>query len=408
MAVLIECPKCRMKQKAANKRCTKCDANIENAKKTGKAKYWVHFRVAGKQKVEFVSKRDPETKQVIPGTYEDAKLLDGERNTQRQKTPEIFEKKQEYTFKELAAWYLGLLPVQKLAYYGTLQVYLKKFNSEFGDMIVDRIKPADLQNLQAKRKDEGLADSTVDQEIAAAKVMVNRAFDNDKISGDAIRAFKKVKKLLKRNSNARDKILSPEEFQRLMDNAPRHTKQILVTAFYTGMRRGEILKLTWDKVDLHDKVIKLEAADTKDKEARAIPISDELLRVLKAIPRPIHDLDKKLVFAYRRMNRRGKSEADPLTDIRSGLEDACEKAGIPYGRFVKGGFIFHDLRHTFNTHMRKAGVAESVIMEITGHSTREMFDRYNTVDADDKAEAIRKFQGFVNGSQKPKENGQAG
>jgi hypothetical protein len=51
-------------------------------------------------------------------------------------------------------------------------------------MLVDRIKPADLQNLQAKRKDEGLADSAVDQETAAAKVMVNRAFDNDLISDE--------------------------------------------------------------------------------------------------------------------------------------------------------------------------------------------------------------------------------
>ena len=37
----------------------------------------------------------------------------------------------------------------------------------------------------------------------------------------------------------------------------------------------------------------------------------------------------------------------------------------------------------FNTYMRKAGVAESVIMQITGHSTREMFDRYNRIDEED-------------------------
>jgi hypothetical protein len=72
--------------------------------------------VAGKQKVELVVKRDPESKQTIPGTYEDAKLLDGERNTQWQKTTEIFEKKQEYTFNKLSEWYLGLLQVKKLAY----------------------------------------------------------------------------------------------------------------------------------------------------------------------------------------------------------------------------------------------------------------------------------------------------
>ena len=81
--------------------------------------------------------------------------------------------------------------------------------------------------------------------------------------------------------------------------------------------------------------------------------------------------------------------------IRKGLKDACKKAGIKYGRFVKGGFIFHDLRHTFNTNMRKAGIAESVIMKITGHSTREMFDRYNTVDEDDTRKAVKKLEGFL-------------
>jgi len=46
--------------------------------------------------------------------------------------------------------------------------------------------------------------------------------------------------------------------------------------------------------------------------------------------------------------------------------------------------------------MRKAGVAESVVMEITGHSTREMFDRYNTIDADDARDALEKFSGYLN------------
>lgn len=94
---------------------------------------------------------------------------------------------------------------------------------------------------------------------------------------------------------------------------------------------------------------------------------------------------RTIVFLY---------NGSPVSDIRAGLREACKKAGIKYGRFVKNGFVFHDLRHTFNTNMRKAGVAESVIMNITGHSTREMFDRYNTVDEDDIQKAIKKLEVF--------------
>ena len=77
------------------------------------------------------------------------------------------------------------------------------------------------------------------------------------------------------------------------------------------------------------------------------------------------------------------------------LRKACKKAEVPYGRFFKGAFVFHDLRHTFNTNMRKAGIPESVIIKITGHSTREMFDRYNSIDADDTRQAVEQLGGYL-------------
>jgi integrase len=198
-----------------------------------------------------------------------------------------------------------------------------------------------------------------------------------------LKSFKKVKKLLKRNANARDKILTFEQFTKLMGYLPKHTKEILSTGFYTGMRRGEILSLTWDKVDMVNRIIRLEAEDTKDREPRDIPICDELHTVLCAIPKAIHT---DHVFLYK---------GRPVKSIRTSLKTACEKVGIPYGRFVKDGFIYHDLRHTFNTYMRKSGVPESVIMEITGHSTREMFDRYNTIDAEDTRNAVDQFGAYL-------------
>jgi len=74
----------------------------------------------------------------------------------------------------------------------------------------------------------------------------------------------------------------------------------------------------------------------------------------------------------------------PVKSIRNSFKRACKKAGIE-------DFKFHDLRHTFNTNMRKAGVERSVIMKITGHKTMSMFERYNTVDRDDAHEAIKRL-----------------
>jgi integrase len=66
-----------------------------------------------------------------------------------------------------------------------------------------------------------------------------------------------------------------------------------------------------------------------------------------------------------------------------------QRGRIPYGRNVKDGFTFYDLRHIFNTYIRRAGVYESVIMKITGNSMREICDRYATKDEDDIKDAVK-------------------
>jgi integrase len=273
--------------------------------------------------------------------------------------------------------------VKSRAYYRTLKVNLNSFNQVFGNTIVNTLKPATLENYQAKRKAEGLSDSYVDSQIGAAKTMINKAFDNDIVGGDIVKVFKRVKKLLKGNENARDRILSADEFQRLMVTLPAHTRAIVATGYYGGMRKGEILNLTWEHIDMKGRIIQLQASETKDREARRIPICDGLYAILSNIPRAIHD---NHVFLYR-----GK----PIKDIMTALRRACRDAGIPYGRKSKEGFVFHDTRHCFNTNMRKSGVPESVIMKITGHSTTEMFLRYDTVDETDTRNAVDRMQGFL-------------
>jgi integrase len=78
------------------------------------------------------------------------------------------------------------------------------------------------------------------------------------------------------------------------------------------------------------------------------------------------------------------------------MKTACKGAGIPWGRKDKGGFIFHDLRHTFVTDMRRAGVPHTVTMAITGHTVTDMNVRYDTVEDFEKLDAIRLLEKFRN------------
>ena len=73
-------------------------------------------------------------------------------------------------------------------------------------------------------------------------------------------------KMLPEN-NARDRILSVEELERLLWYLPPHAAQIVHFAYLTGMRAGEIFNLTWDKVDLAQELVRLEAEDTKNLRA---------------------------------------------------------------------------------------------------------------------------------------------
>jgi integrase len=389
MAILVRCPNtgCKKYQSAKNKRC-KCGEDLDAAKRAKKIRYSIAYRDPnGKQKKKSLNKLG-----LNPYSIKDAQDANAKIKVEKRENNKFFDlpPDTELTFKQLSKWYLKQEPVKELASFYIIEKKLDIFNSFFGDKIVADIKPVDLQNFQIKRKKSGKRPATIDQDIAKVKAMISMAYENDKVSGNTFAVFQRVKKTLKKGEDVRDRILTPKEFKSLYENAENHAKTIIAMGYYTGMRKSEILKLTWNKVNLKDRTIKLEPEDTKDKEARVIPICDELYKILYNLPNRIQSAGKNnRVFLYK-----GK----PIKGFTRSLKTACKDAKIKYGRFVDGGFIFHDLRHTFNTNMRKAGIDDTVIMDITGHSTRVMFTRYNTVDADDIKDASRRFSDFLSKS----------
>lgn len=355
---------------------------MDKLKKARKVRYWINYLLPdGRQKREAVSGED-----LNPYSLEDAKKMHAKRVVMKVEN-KIFDvrKDSKWTFQQLADWYLDQEKVKSLASYGTIKTYLKKFNQEFGNRIVSTVRKLDLENLQGKREGQGLKPKTIDDEINYVKTMIINAAHNEVVGGDVAMAFQRVKPLLKKNSNARDRVLAGNEFDQLFDQAPNHLKGILIMGYWTGMRKGEIRDLVWSKVDMKERVIRLEAEDTKEGKPKTIPIGAEVHKMLKALPRHLHIPN---VFLYN-----GKPIKRNFT---TGLKTACKEAGIEWGREVKDGFVFHDLRHTFVTDCRKAGVSKSVRMSITGHSPKDMDDRYNRVDIQDQHEAIKKLEKYRN------------
>jgi integrase len=152
------------------------------------------------------------------------------------------------------------------------------------------------------------------------------------------------------------------------------------------MRKQSILRLKWSQVDLRTGCIRLAAQDVKQERAMVIPMTARVLEALQAIPRT----GLTWVFLSEVPPKEGE-QPKPRNDISKMFQRAITKAGMP-------DLWFHDLRRSFVTKARRSGIAESVVMRLSGHKTHAVFERYNIIAEDDLQEAIRQLDQGVGGA----------
>jgi len=137
-----------------------------------------------------------------------------------------------------------------------------------------------------------------------------------------------------------------------------------------------VLDLRWDQVDLKQQVVRLAAEDTKTERARAVYLTSRLVAALRDLPRPLHAAGPVFV---------NPKTGEAWQDIRKMFRRACKAAELT-------GLWFHDLRRSFITNARRRGIQESVVMRMSGHRTRAVFERYNVVSEDDLKDAVRRLE----------------
>jgi integrase len=385
MAILAECPRCHKKQTVKNRVCD-CGADMVKEKRSKKVRYWVVYRLAdGRQRKEVVKLPDGS-----PGGIEEAKAAEGKRRAQKVENPTILERvpAERMTFQELTDWYLNLAAVKKLASFPRVKIAMANFNNAFGERIVSTLKPLDLEEYQEKREGEGRAPATIDMEVVIAKTMITKAFDNDLCDGRTVKAFRVVKRKMKKAANARKRTLSIEEFLKLVDVAPDHLKAFLTLAFNTGMRTGELRGLQWSHIDREKWVIRLPADLTKESKAKVIPINHHVKKVLAELFK-IRTIGHDFVLTYHN---------EPIVTaggIKNSFITACGKAGIPYGRHEANGITFHDIRRTVKTNMLSAGVDKVYRDTILGHSLQGMDMHYMAPSEDDLHRAMSIYTAWL-------------
>jgi len=351
MSIIAECPFCRLQQSSKNDKCPRCQANLKSQIRNQKVKFYIKYRVNGRQ-----------VKELVGTSIDEAKDADGKRRSQKREG-RIFEiiPDQKLTFTDLKEWYLNLESTTNLRSYERIEDCLDNFSAVFGEMLVGAIKPSDLESYQVKREKQKASPATIDMELTIAKTMVNKALENDLVSGRTIKAFKSIKRKLRRGGNARDRLLSIGEYVGLLGVAPVYLKNILVIAMNTGLRKGEILGLQWEHIDLRGGFIRLTGNETKEKQQKRIPINTNVKTVLESIPQSSkHDH----IISYH-----GKPIA---AGLRKSMMAACKAIGITYGMDKPGGLRFHDLRTSVKTYMLKAGIDKAIRDTILGHSLEGM------------------------------------
>jgi integrase len=290
------------------------------------------------------------------------------------------EAKKDFKFVELVHWYLGLPVAKKKKSYVKDVERSKHLVEYFGQKLAREIRPVMIESFQQEMLDRpcckgtGYRPATVNRMHALMKRIYSLAVREDLVEKNPC-----LKVPMLPENNKRDRVISHGEYQALLSHLPEYAADVVVTAYYTGMRLGEILGLTWKRVDPKEGFIELEEEDTKTSEPRRIYYNGVLKDIFLARNK-VRRIDHGFVFTYR-----GKH----IQRIYKSFKKACENAGIE-------NFTFHDLRHTFNTNMRKAGVDRSVIMKITGHKTTSMFERYNTVDKGEAREAMQRLDEHLN------------
>jgi integrase len=248
------------------------------------------------------------------------------------------------------------------------------------DRSIKSIWVPDIEDYQMRRLDEGAAPSTVNKEKAALSKMFNVLI---KLRLLEVNPAKLVKNLNEK-SGEREVYLSHKDFRLIVEELPIWERPIVQTLYYTGMRRGEALGLTRERINLKERMILLRPEDVKERRWKRVPIHSDLVPILEEVLK-VRSMGTDKIF---------------LINGRAPNEDSLRK---PWTKAVKELEFdpaprLHDLRHTRKTNAMRSGMEPEVRESIMGHWFRgkTVAERYGRISDADLVREIDKVS-FKNG-----------
>jgi integrase len=238
----------------------------------------------------------------------------------------------------------------------------------FGGVRAVSVDKTMLNRYVAECREQGLSNGTINRDLAALRRAMYLAVEAETLA--KVPKFPHLKE-----SEARSGFVEETQYRKLAEHAKElWLRALLATAYTFGFRKGELLNLQVRQVDLANRTIRLNAGETKSGDGRVIVMTQDVLTLLQACCAG-KDADS---FVFTRHNKR-------VRDFRETWNQLCISAGCT-------GLLFHDLRRSAVRNMVRRGVIQKVAMDISGHKTISVFQRYNIVSEDDLADAARKIE----------------
>ena len=223
---------------------------------------------------------------------------------------------------------------------------------------------------------QGRKPSTINREIAVLRSAFRLGYRHDMVA--RVPAIK-----LLPDDAVRNEFFTSEEIRALIPCLPDYLRDVVLFAYFTGWRKGELIGLQWANVNRSGAVIRLEPDQTKNRTVRVLALQGELAALIE---RRWRARKAGRLLALQVFHRDGRQ----LKNFRTPWLKACHQAGL-------GNRMFHSLRRTAARNMSLQGVPEKVIMSIMGHKTRGMFDRYNIVTEAEQRTYMERLFKFESG-----------
>jgi site-specific recombinase XerD len=247
----------------------------------------------------------------------------------------------------------------------------------FADFIqadkLSAITPMKLEAYKTHRRDNGAKSTTVNRELNTIKAMLNKAVAWGSLAQNPAKSVQKFKE-----PKRQVRYLTKEEVRKAIKAAEERLRPILETFLHTGLRRDELIHLTWEDIDFKNRILSVQAKEgwnPKDYEVRHIPMTARLTQLLKDHPRR----DETVIF------RNGSGAPLDGNVLSRDFRVIFRRCGI------KNASV-HTLRHTFASHLVMNGTDIYTVQKLLGHSSIKTTEIYAHLAPDFLKAAMEKLQ----------------